>query len=842
MLGLPQQFGRPRRRRLVWSVAAASATVALGVLVLVAAALILSIRQRNLAAAVVQTSHVAGSDSGPSSDAKIFAEKIVPLVAQYCGDCHSGPKPEAKLNLTKYHDAAAVIRDRHVWRKVFTRLSAGEMPPDDQDQPTAEQKSLIQHWLDAQFSRPVPLAEQDPGRMTVHRLNRAEYNNTIRDLVGVDFKPADDFPTDDVGYGFDNIGDVLSVSPILLEKYLHAAQRIVEQAMVIPPVGPPPKSRFFGLQLKAPPEADLTKRGAARLVSPGEVTVDWRAPRAGEYAIRSRALAEPSGKETMQIALKVDGKQLKAFEIAARNFAKVYEIRATLPEGHHQLALALVSTSGDEKPNDAKPAEAKKPSEKKGDPKSDPKQRNDKKKSRSGLSVFYLESEGPFGGPPPQPPEAYRRLMISLPIVEHPSADERADCARKILRHFVDQAFRRPAKDDEIGRLMKLWRMADDDKTPLDRSVQIPLAAVLTSPNFLFRAEPDPEPENLSVHRVGDYALASRLSYFLWSSMPDDELFALAGRGQLHTAEQLSGQVRRMLKDPKSQALVDNFASQWLQYRRLDGMTPDKSQFSDFDESLRRAMRRETELFFEHVMHDDRSVIEFLDADYTYVNARLARHYGIPNITGETFQRVSTKGTHRGGVLTQASILLITSNPARTSPVKRGKWVLENILGTPPPPPAANVPQLSEDKAVVLKGTLRQRLEQHRAKADCAVCHKSMDPLGFGLENFDAVGAWRTRDGAFPIDSSGVLPGGKTFQGVDGLKQLLVSRREQFARCLAEKLLTYALGRGLDDNDAAAVDQIAYAAARDDFRFSSFVNEIVRSAPFQMRRGKEKER
>ena len=388
---------------------------------------------------------------------------------------------------------------------------------------------------------------------------------------------------------------------------------------------------------------------------------------------------------------------------------------------------------------------------------------------------------------------------------------------------------------------MKLWRMADDEKTPLDRSVQIPLAAVLTSPNFLFRAEPDPEPENSRVHRIGDYALASRLSYFLWSSMPDDELFALAGRGKLHTAEQLSAQVRRMLKDPKSQALVDNFASQWLQYRRLDGMTPDKSQFSDFDESLRHAMRRETELFFEHVMHDDRSVIDFLDADYTYLNARLARHYGIPGVTGDMFQRVSTKGTHRGGVLTQASILLITSNPGRTSPVKCGKWVLENILGTPPPPPAANVPQLSEDKAVVLKGTLRQRLEQHRAKAECAVCHKSMDPLGFGLENFDAVGAWRTRDGAFPIDSSGVLPGGKAFQGVDGLRQLLVSRREQFARCFAEKLLTYALGRGLDDNDAAAIDQIAYAVARDDFRFSSFVNEIVRSAPFQMRRGKEQQ-
>jgi hypothetical protein len=819
------------------------------------ATLLLFSRERNIHAAVVSSTSVNEPESTPAAATKQFAEKIVPLVAQYCGDCHSGPKSEAKLDLTKYHDAVAVIHDRHIWRKVLTRLSAGEMPPEDQEQPKPEQKSLVEHWIDAQLSRPVPLTEQDPGRVTVHRLNRAEYNNTIRDLLGVDFHPADDFPADDVGYGFDNIGDVLSVSPILLEKYLRAAQHAVEQAMLIPDPPPPAKARFFGLQLQAPKDADLTKRGAARLLSSGEVSVEWHAPREGEYAIRTRALADLVGKETIPIALQVDGKPLKSFEITARtSAAKVYEVRTTLPAGKHRLAVVFVSEPEDAKSAETKGSDSKNDNPKAGDSKSgdakktdkqqtdstaDSKKKDGPKKHRRSLSVLVVEAEGPFGGPPPPPPEPYRRLMIALPKSNHPSPDERADSARKILRHFVDRAFRRPAKDDEVDRLMKLWKMADEDTGPLDRSLQIPLAAVLTSPNFLFRAEPDPEPENPKAHRIGDYALASRLSYFLWSSMPDEELLTLAGRGQLHTDEQLAGQVQRMIKDPKSQALVDNFAAQWLQYRRLDAMTPDKSEFGQFDDSLRSAMRRETELFFEHVMRDDRSVIDFLDADYTYVNARLARHYGIPNVTGDNFQRVSTGGSHRGGVLTQASVLLITSNPGRTSPVKRGKWVLENILGTPPPPPPPNVPQLSEEKAVALTGSLRQRTEQHRANAMCAACHKSMDPLGFGLENFDAVGAWRTRDGQFAIDSSGVLPGGKTFAGVDGLKQLLLSRREQFARCLAEKLLTYALGRGLENNDAAAVDQIAYTVAKDGFRFSSLVKEIVRSAPFQMRRGKE---
>jgi hypothetical protein len=394
-------------------------------------------------------------------------------------------------------------------------------------------------------------------------------------------------------------------------------------------------------------------------------------------------------------------------------------------------------------------------------------------------------------------------------------------------------------RDEELDRLMAIWREADaKNPGPFDRSLTLPLEAVLASPQFSFRVETDPDTNPARPHRISDFELASRLSYFLWSSMPDDDLFALAHRDELHDPATIEAQVRRMIADPRSRALVDNFAAQWLQYRRLASMVPDKTEFPQFDESLRIDMRKETELYFSHIMREDRSVLEFLDSNYTFLNERLASFYGIPNVNGSDFREVSVAGTHRGGLLTQSSILLITSNPGRTSPVKRGKWILETLIGAAPPPPPANVPPL-DDRKSALHGSLRQRLEQHRANPICASCHKTMDPLGFGLENFDALGRWRTSDGQFAIDSSGTLPGGHTFNGVDGLKKILLARRDQFCRCLVEKMLTYALGRGLEDYDAAAVDQIAHDAAANNYRFSSFVIGIVRSAPFELRRGKD---
>jgi hypothetical protein len=383
--------------------------------------------------------------------------------------------------------------------------------------------------------------------------------------------------------------------------------------------------------------------------------------------------------------------------------------------------------------------------------------------------------------------------------------------------------------------------LAEQSGESFERGIQLAVEAILCSPQFLFRVELDPRPRRRGevlppTRAVNEYELASRLSYFLWSSMPDDELAQLAASGKLRDGDTLGRQVRRMLRDPKARALVENFGDQWLQLRLLGTINPDTKQFPAFDDALRRAMLEETRLFFESLVRDDRSVLDFLDAKDTFVNERLARHYGIPGVRGEEFRRVTLPDDRRGGLLGQASILTVTSNPTRTSPVKRGKWILEQILGTPPPPPPPDVPELKEDKDVVLSGTLRQRMEQHRANPSCATCHGRMDPLGFGLENFDAVGAWREKDGPFPVDASGTLPSGQTFQGPKALKAILQERREDFARCLAEKLLTYALGRGLDYYDKCAVDRMVAALARDDYRFSTLVLEIVQSDPFQKRR------
>ena len=762
---------------------------------------------------------------------------IVPLVAKYCGDCHAGEKAEAKLDLVHHKDGMlAALHDRKVCCKVMNKRARTRCRRADGEQPSEAQGDTIVRWIDNELAKPVPYAAQDPGRVTIRRLNRAEYNNTIRDLIGVDFKPADDFPTDDVGYGFDNIGDVLSLSPLLFEKYLAAAERILDEAIIVPSPGATPPTKTFEvgkLSFTGPP--GIARNGTRRLIKNGDLFTDWTVRRPGEYKLQVRASPRNAGTEAPRMVIKLDGKELKAFDVRSpRGFGALYDATAKLSIGQHRLAVGFTNEFHD-------PGET------------------DPRRQDRALLVNIVQVVGPLAPNDPATfPETHQRIFFCRPDGDNPSASERADCAKKIITRFASRAYRRPATENELTRLMKFFDDADKDGQPLEGAVKAALTAVLVSPRFLFRVEIDAQPDNAQAnnqsgnsqtggkaepaaaakHSISDYELASRLSYFLWSSMPDDELFRLCLRGELRKGDKLKQQVRRMLKDPKAQALVDNFASQWLQTRRLAIVTPDRNEFPDFDEELRTAMRRETELFFSHVMSEDRSVLDFLSADYTWANERLARHYGISGVSGDDFRRVSLAGTHRGGVMTQAAVLTLTSNPARTSPVKRGKWVLETLLGTPPPPPPMAVPALPEGKQAALTGTVRQRLEQHRADPICAACHKVMDPLGFALENFDPVGNWRTTDGNFPIDAKGTLPGGKTFDGIDGLREILLARKDQFCRCLAEKMLTYALGRGLEDYDDAAVDQIAHACASANYRFSSLMIAVVESAPFQQRRGK----
>jgi hypothetical protein len=757
--------------------------------------------------------------AAPSATAADFAG--AGFLQKYCLACHGDKKPKADLSLQTYRDEDSVLRGRKTFATVLERLHAGEMPPEGKNRPrpTAAEVEAFTRAVETLFARADHNDRPDPGHVTVRRLNRAEYNNTIRDLVGVDFQPAEDFPADDIGYGFDNIGDVLTISPVLLERYLAAAESIVSRAIIVGQPPPPPRRPVVAQFLL--PRAREREPRFRILDNKDELFTIYRLSTEGEYRLRLRAYGRPAGDEPVRAALLLDGREvLSASVLAVKDKPGEYETEFLhLRPGQYRAAIRFLN------------------------PYSDPKAK-DKDAGTRALYVLRLELVGPRD----MYPASHKRIMACTP------GKPQREQAREILTRFASRAYRRPATAGEVDRLLRLVDAAQSQGRKWEEAIRFALQAVLVSPKFLFRLELDDRPDSADLHPLDDYQLASRMSYFLWGSMPDDMLFGLAAKKTL-TAD-LDGQVRRMLRDPKAKYLVDGFALQWLQLRRLKMVAPDPKLFPSFNEKLRAAMMRETELFVETVFREDRSVLDLIDADFTFVNETLARHYGLSDtngnrtgekptrprgdpIYGDTFRRVSVGDTGRGGLLTQASVLTVTSNPTRTSPVKRGRWVLEQILGTPPPPPPPDVPELAEDSKAVLSGSLRQRMEQHRAKASCAVCHARMDPLGFAFESFDAIGACRTKDGEFVIDPAGVLPDGRSFQGPADLKVILKEKKDLFSRCLTEKLLTYALGRGLEYYDRPAVDRIVAAAAHDGYRFSTLVIEIARSDPFRLRRGKD---
>jgi hypothetical protein len=756
--------------------------------------------------------------------------------------------------LTEFKDAGSLLTARKAWRLAAAKLQAGEMPPADHYlKPKRDDAAAIAEWIEAELRRTVCSGPVNPGRVTIRRLNRVEYNNTIRDLVGIDFNPAQDFPSDDVGYGFDNIGDVLSMPSMLLEKYLAAAQTIVEKAIVVDDPDKVPAQRVLAARLDG--AGDPGEEDVRVFASEGEAGIRLDVPREGDYLLTVQASGDQAGPEAIKMSVRLDDKEVKLFEVANQRHNPIeYKTKVKANRGAVKVSVAFLNDYYKTKENVEK-------GERPGD-------RN--------LHVQYVELQGPLGLDPATLPESHQRIMICTPAPERPiiirprrrpmndeereaarkrrdearrqaerDREERAlgrvECARKIIANFAERAFRRPVADDEVDRLLEFWTACEKDGLPFERGIQVALSAVLVSPHFLYRIEGEPAPDSPdNIYTLNDFELATRMSYFLWSTMPDQELYELAKRGELRRDGNLEAQVRRMLQDPKAQALVENFGGQWLQTRRLAAMTPDRELFPSFDEKLRAAMQQETDLFFAAVMREDRSLLEFIDADYTFLNERLAKHYGIEGVEGEQFHKVQLRDDqpamrHRGGVLTMASVLLMTSNPTRTSPVKRGKYVMENLLGTPPPPPPPDVPELAEGGAE-LKGTLKQRMEQHRADSACAVCHTRMDAIGFGLENFDAIGAWREKDGPHPIDASGELSPGRSFNGPEELKKLLAARPGLFVRCLTDRMLTYALGRGLEEYDECTIERIAQAVEKNEFKFSSLVIEIVKSDAFQKKR------
>jgi hypothetical protein len=740
-----------------------------------------------------------------------FDQAVQPFVKQNCLLCHNEAMHTADLNLAAFQTQADVDAKRELWERILSRVEKGEMPPKGLPKPAQAQIDAFAQYLNGEFARLDANQKPDPGRVTARRLNKFEYNNTVRDLLGVKFKPANDFPADDSGYGFDNNGDVLSLSPVLMEKYLAAAEKIAKT--VLPPDTLP----------KATMERD--KRGPDRHPLPDEYSVTHSFPAEGDYTIRVNV----SGRhDPMQMTFALDGAQAGAYEVpfTDRDQPRTAEFKVHVPYGEHTLSANLTFD-----PARVVPPKPQAETESAATPK-----KPAKPEPNPGLN--FIEVLGPYHPLPPPPSEAYRKLFVC----GHEPGKHTEACARPDLTNLATRAYRRTPTKQEVDALVRFVDMAQQRGDSFEQGMAVALEATLVSPHFLFRIERDQNPTNPgAAHRLSDFELASRLSYFLWSSMPDAELLRVAGQNQLGKPEVLTAQVKRMLDDPKSSALVENFAGQWLELRNLNSVKPDPDKFPEFTPAMRADMRKETELFFESIMRKNGNILDFIDGKYSFLNERLAKFYGVPGVEGEQFRRVDLSPfPERSGILTQASVLTVSSYPNRTSPVIRGKYVLENILNDPPPPPPPNVPSL-DDTGVGLVRSMRKQLEDHRANPVCASCHSRMDPLGFGLENYDAIGHYRTVDGKFPIDSTGTLPSGKSFANAAEMKVILKANGPAFANCLTEKLMTYGLGRGMERFDKAAIQAIGQKTADDGYRFDTLILEIAKSMPFQMRRGEASE-
>ncbi len=761
-------------------------------------------------AAAPQAAADTTGDAAPLDET--FRKVVAPFTEKYCVECHTGSTPEAGISFARYVDEKAMLKDRRTWQRVFDLVSQGSMPPADSRQPTADEKTKLLEYLDQQLHHIDCSKVADPGRVTIRRLNRSEYNNTVRDLLAVTFRPAEDFPSDDVGYGFDNNGDVLSVSPLLMEKYLSAAEQITREALLNVDPANPPVLEFGRDRLHRTGVAYYHGDDGIMLVSNGEFYAQCAIPKSGRYVLKVWAAETPAGDEHAKMEFRIDNKAVVQYEVA-HNESQYgsYEFPMHLDRGPHKFSIAFLNDFFNEVTDD--------------------RSRRDRN-----LLVRNVEIVGPTAVDAAEYPAFQRTFLTAVPG----AGKSVVDAAQENLRPFLKRAFRRPVTEAEVARFVALAEAIAASGASFTTAMQVAVTGVLVSPQFLFRIETDQRPDDpQDRHVLNDYELAVRLSYFLWSSLPDAELMSHADQEDLHRDEVIDGQVRRMLADPRSQALVDNFAEQWLQLRILNEVTPDPRKFPEFNSSLREDMKAETSRFFEYVMREDRSILDFLDGPYTFVNDRLAKHYGLSDVTGTEFRRVSLAGTQRAGLLTQASILTLTSNPDRTSPVKRGKWVMEVLLNQPPPPPPPNVPDLKETAVAQPDLTLRQQLELHRQNASCASCHRVMDQLGFGIENFDPIGRWREKDGNQPIDTRGELPGGASFADPIELTRVLRRKQTDFGECLAEKMLTYALGRGLEFYDGCATARIVGSLKEHDFKFSVLVTEIAKCEPFRMRRGEE---
>jgi mono/diheme cytochrome c family protein len=748
-----------------------------------------------------KSSQAASPAEVPASGAGAFEKAVQPALAT-CAMCHNPELASGGLNLAGFTRLDSVAAQRGAWEKVTHKIRTGEMPPRGVPRlPEADVEALLA-VVEKEFDRLDRAAKPDPGRVTARRLNRTEYANTIRDLLGIRFDAKRDFPTDDSGYGFDNIGDVLTISPVLMEKYMDAAEMISRRAIGADPLPQKP------LEVEYHAKDKMIRRPDASTIEASH-RIEWD----GEYVIRIGLPGERSADAPpVQLGFWMDGELLHEMEVETKPSGLVYfnpysdaEMRLHLPAGDHRFRAGFIADSF----VDSLPE----------------KDIYSRDKNKFLESITFI---GPFESD--VEPPSRKKILTCDP-------NSGRACLESIISGLARRAYRRPVTKEEVASLVRFVDLGVAESLSVEQGIQLSIQAMLVSPHFLFRIEHNPEPTNPeAVHRVSGVELASRLSYFLWSSMPDEELLDLAESDRLRDPAVLDGQVQRMLADERSSALAASFAGQWLETRNLDSVSPDPEKFPAWGPELRDAMKEETRLFFEEVLRKNLPLSTFLDADFTFLNGLLAKHYGIEGVKGGEFRRVPLTTGQRGGVLGQASVLTVTSYPTRTSPVIRGKYVLENILGAPPPNPPPDVPALNE-AAVGTTASLRKQMEQHRSNPVCASCHQRMDALGFGLENYDAIGRWRTTDGKFPVDSSGALPNGKSFTTPAEMRKILLADEPEFARTMTEKMLTYALGRGLESYDKRTVNGITRKLEASGYRFQGIIQEVVRSLPFQMRRG-----
>jgi mono/diheme cytochrome c family protein len=761
----------------------------------------------------------AGRQQDPSNSSPMAVATHQAVLKQYCVTCHNQRLKTAQLTLDTI-DIENPAANAAVWEKVIRKLRTRAMPPPGTPRPDQATYTSLASWLEHEIDR-VADAKPNPGRTeTFHRLNRAEYQNAIRDLLAIEIDVTSLLPPDDSSYGFDNIAGVLKVSPTLLDRYIAAARTIASVAVGSRDMVP--DADTFRVR------SDLSQRGRVDglpLGTRGGTAFRHTFPLDAEYEFKIE-VAQAAPPDPHQFELSIDGAPVRLMTLVRMPAASADLFGAAAQRKNPGLTFRVPVKAG---PRDIAATFFMKPSALL-DGLREP-------FSRDGAGLPTLGSitiTGPFAPNGATDTPSRRRIFGCYPA----SAGEERPCATKILASLVRRAYRRPATEADLEVLRPFYERGRAN-ADFDAGVEMAVRRVLVSPEFLFRIERDPA-NGPHVYRVSDLELASRLSFFLWSSIPDDELLDVAVRGTLRKPAVLERQIRRMLADPRSQALAQNFAGQWLDLRTLPTVAPDLQLFPNFSGDLRQDFEKETELFFESLLRENRSVLELLSANYTFVNERLAKHYGIPHVYGSRFRRVSITDENRYGLLGQGSFLTVTSHSDRTSVVGRGKWILEHLLGAPPPPPPPNVSaNLPESTAGGKPTTMRERLIQHRANPVCASCHARMDPLGFALENFDATGQWRTQEGYQPIDTSAVLADGTTFDSPAGLRNWLMRYPEQIVTAATERLLTYALGRGVEYYDAPAVRTITRRAARSNYSLSSLIVGVVESVPFQMKRAPE---